>query len=163
MPADGHPDQTAPDWEYLIAHHFPNRYSRTLVARIGTRAFHFCARCTGELCGFSLYLSLFLAQPWFAMVGSTALVAGILGVCPAAALIDWLTQTVRLRESTNPIRVASGALLGIAFAGLLAFAVVGNWTLFGLGLAVLGLYLVVALAVLYRTGTWRRVMAEHFP
>jgi uncharacterized membrane protein len=163
MQDDLRPVSSTPEWEYLIAHHFPDRYSRTLELRRGSRAYHFCARCTGELLGFVGCLALFLAIPWFATVGSTAVAAAILGLCPAAALVDWLTQTTRSRESTNPVRVGSGALLGIAFAGLVAFAVTGNWILFGVGLAVVGSYLIIALVVLYTTDSWRRVLDEHFP
>jgi len=57
----------------------------------------------------------------------------------------------------------SGILLGLAFGGLVASGFSRDWLFFALGLAVLGGYLTVAALVLYRTGTWRRVVAEHFP
>jgi uncharacterized membrane protein len=151
------------DWEYLIAHHFPDRYGRTLALRIGERTFHFCARCTGELFGFLAILTVFVTVPWFGAGVSTPLGGVILGSCPSVAMIDWLTQTVRSRESSNALRVVSGFLLGVAFGGLIAFGISRDWLFFALGLAVLGGYLTGAALVLYRTGTWRRVVADHFP
>lgn len=152
-----------PDWEYLIAHHFPNRYGRTLSLKIGRRVYHFCARCTGQALGFLALLSLFAIRPPFEASAATPAVALVLAVCPAAALADWLTQAVRSRESNNFLRLASGALLGVAVCGLLAYGLTQNWLLFASGLAVLGLYLGLALLVLSRTGSMRRVVADHFP
>jgi uncharacterized membrane protein len=154
---------TAPDWEYLIAHHFPNRYSRTLEIRPRGRAYHFCARCSGELLGFVAFFAVFLLLPEFAALRASPIVALILGICPVVAFVDWLTQTLRARESTNALRVASGALLGAAFGGLVAYGLTAHWLLFGLGLTVAGFYLATAMVVLYRTGAWNRVIAEHFP
>ncbi len=153
----------AGDWEYLIAHHFPNRYNRTLQLRRSGRAYHFCARCTGELIGFGVYIALFLTFPGFASGSSTPLAATLIGIGPIVALIDWLTQTVRARESTNPIRVLSGGLVGAAFGGWVAFGVAQHWTLFALGTLMLGAYLAIAAGVLYWSGAWRKVLAEHFP
>lgn len=152
-----------PDWHYLLAHHFPNRYSRTISLRIGGRTYHFCARCSGELLGFVALLTLFLVGPGFGAAVSTPWAAVLLGICPSVSMADWLTQTVRGRESNNPLRVVSGFLLGVAFGGLVAYGLSRQWLFFGGGLVVLGAYLVGAAAQLYRTGSWRRVIEEHFP
>jgi len=151
------------DWEYLIAHHFPGRYCRTLTVPVGARTLHFCARCTGELIGFVVVLVVFLVIPSFGAATSTPLAGVILGLCPSLAMADWLSQTVRSRESNNALRVTSGFLVGVAFAGLVGYAVSQRWLFFGLGVVVLSTYLAVAAFVLYRTGAWRKVVAEHFP
>jgi uncharacterized membrane protein len=163
MSGDSGEELPPPEWEYLIAHHFPDRYGRTLTARIGRRSYHFCARCTGQLVGFAAVLAALLAVPAVWLLGSTPLAGLVLGLCPSFALVDWLAQTTNSRESSNRLRVISGGLLGAAFGGLVAFGLKGSWLLFGLGFLVLGGYLVVALVVLQRTGAWRRVIAEHFP
>ncbi len=152
-----------PSWDYLVAHHVPGRYDRTLAVSTRGRSYHFCARCTGEFFGVVAVLAGFLAFPRLGGLGSTPVAEVALALCPSAALVDWLTQTVGSRESNNSLRVASGFLLGVAVGGWLEFGVTGRWLLFGSGVAVLGLYLAIASLVLYRTGAWRRVVAEHFP
>ncbi len=158
------PDTSLPPaWEYLIAHHLPARYGRTLTLRIGSRAYHFCARCTGQGIGFLLVLTLFLASPAFGTVASAPFALVVFGLLPSPALADWLWQSARSHESNNPVRVASGALLGAAFGGLVGYGLSGRWWLFGGSFALLGLYLALATLVLYRSGTMERVVAEHFP
>ena len=149
--------------EYLIAHHTPERYSRTLVVRARRRTYHFCARCSGQLFGFALYLALFFAVPG----GSSLLLAPVpllsVALFPMPAAGDWITQALGRRESTNPLRVASGGLLGAAFAGVLALLLTERWKLFFGGLLLLASYVTGLLLVLWLTGGWRRVLREHFP
>jgi uncharacterized membrane protein len=152
-----------PEWEYLIAHHFPDRYGRTLEVRLGDRAVHFCARCSGELIGFVVFLACFIASHRFAVDLSTPIGGVVLGLCPTPAALDWLTQTVRSRESGNRLRLASGTLLGAALGGLVAFGWTHRWPEFAGGILVFVAYIATAMLVLYRTGAWRRVLAEHFP
>lgn len=151
------------DWQYLIAHHLPDRYDRTLTLRIRRQSYHFCARCTGELFGFIAMVTAFLGIPPFGNLVSTPMAGLLLGLCPSPALVDWLTQTVGSRDSNNLLRVASGALLGVSAGGLIAYGVTHRWLFLGSGVAVLGSYLTVAVVVLYRTGAWRKVVAAHFP
>jgi uncharacterized membrane protein len=153
----------APDWEYLIAHHLPDRYCRTLGLRVRTRTYHVCARCTGELAGFTTLLVAFLLSPEFAHALSTPLGGVVLAFVPSVAWIDWLGQSVGPRESTNSVRLGSGALVGAALGGLVAFGLARQWLLFGSGLAVVGLYLAAAAVTLQRAGVLERVVAEHFP
>jgi uncharacterized membrane protein len=152
-----------PEWEYLVAHHFPDRYGRTLEVRLGERAVHFCARCSGELVGFVTFLVLFIGSARFAGDVSTPLGGVLLGLCPTPAAVDWLTQTVRRRESGNRLRLVSGTLLGVALGGLVAFGWTHRWPEFVGGVLVFVAYIATAMVVLDRTGAWRRVLAEHFP
>jgi uncharacterized membrane protein len=72
-----------------------------------------CARCSGYLLGFTVPM-LFS--------GSIAVPLGFLGsgvqqlVCVILALpyaLDWVTQSWGFRQSSNPVRLATGILLGV--------------------------------------------------
>lgn len=150
-------------WEYLLAHHLPARYCRTFAVPFGTRPLHFCARCSGEVLGFVGFLVPYLLfQSWAAWV-SVPLAGVVIALAPAFAEADWLTQTIQGRESTNGIRLVSGLLVGAAMAALLGFALTARWGFVAAGALVLAGYLIVASFALFRTGVWRRVVAEHFP
>ena len=125
--------------------------------------YRLCARCTGQALGFLALLSVLAMRPSVGSILVTPAVALVLGICPAAAMADWLTQAVRSRESNNFLRLGSGALLGVAVGGLVAYGLFRHWVLFGAGMAVVGLYLGIASLALYRTGSMRRVVADHFP
>jgi len=70
-----------------------------------------CARCTAIYAGLFSGLMLFLALPWVQERGLRAAVW--VAVLPMA--VDGTTQLLRLRESTNPLRVATGSIAGIVF------------------------------------------------
>jgi uncharacterized membrane protein len=71
-----------------------------------------CARCTGIYLGMLAGLAAFLVVPW---VEEKAMrIAAFIAVTPLA--IDGLTQLVRLRESTNALRMGTGIAAGAAFA-----------------------------------------------
>jgi uncharacterized membrane protein len=157
------PAKKTPDWELLLAHHFPGRYARTFAVPWRSRTIHLCARCTGQLAGFcGFVLTYFLSPPFpfglFAPVTQLAI-----AFAPLAAAIDWLTQTLGRQESTNVRRVASGALLGVAWGDAAALLLTGRWILLaGVGV-VAGIYVVTVFLVLLLSGGWRRALDEHFP
>ena len=75
-----------------------------------------CARCVGIYAGLLAGLALF---PAFRFVRERTLrVVAFVVLMPLA--IDGLTQLTGLRESTNPLRIATGLVAGFAF---------GLWTL----------------------------------
>ncbi|WP_081806753.1 DUF2085 domain-containing protein [Bacillus sp. H1a] len=65
-----------------------------------------CARCTGMLIGFCMFLIYFLITPSF----SLSLMLSFFAQIPL--LIDGFTQKWRLRNSTNLLRVTTGLLSG---------------------------------------------------
>ncbi|HJQ40589.1 MAG TPA: DUF2085 domain-containing protein [Thermoanaerobaculia bacterium] len=70
-----------------------------------------CARCMGIYGGMILGLLAFRLLP---VVTEKAMrIAAFLAVTPLA--VDGLTQLVRLRESTNSLRIATGIAAGLAF------------------------------------------------
>lgn len=163
MPSNPHDRASAPRWEFLIAHHLPARYNRTLRLPLGGRAYHFCARCTGALFGFAFVVALFAVDLPFRLFAETPLAGLLLAAGPALAATDWLEQAAGRRESNNPIRVVSGVALGGSFGGLVAFGVSQQWWLLAAGFGVLGIYLGALSVLLFRSGAWRNVLAEHFP
>jgi len=87
----------------------------------------------------------------------------LIALAPVPATVDWLTQSVGKRESTNLLRFVTGALLGFAFADVLALLWFRSW-LFFLGAALVFLtYSGAIVLILLRAGALRRVVAEHFP
>lgn len=70
-----------------------------------------CARCTGIYVGLmgglaAFWLIRFVKEKWMRT-------AAFIAVTPLA--IDGLTQLAGFRESTNPLRIATGVIAGLAF------------------------------------------------
>ncbi len=78
-----------------------------------------CARCTAIYAGLALAIAAFFLLP--RMSEAAARLVLVVAVVPLG--VDGLTQLVRLRESTNALRAATGVTVGIAF-GLWAITAV---------------------------------------
>jgi len=128
------------DWHYLLflllAHHPPARIRRTIHFTIVGKNFYLCARCTGRysaLIGvFAVYLIGYSFPLW--------LYLPLIAVLPLPGIADWLSQSCKIRESTNPIRVGTGVLLGIAEALLLLLLIKGLFLMLLFGAAIIGAY-----------------------
>lgn len=70
-----------------------------------------CARCVGVYAGLLAGLAAFAVLPM--LTERVMRVAAFAAVTPLA--VDGLTQLMGLRESTNPLRLATGAIAGLAF------------------------------------------------
>ncbi len=152
-----------PRWAYLLAHHAPERYRRTFAVRFRTRTLHLCSRCSGQLLGFVALLTVLFAVPGAASSLTVPWVLVAFASLPAPSAIDWLLQSTGRHESTNAVRLVTGALLGAAFGGLIALLVARDWVYLLGGVAVLAGYFGGLLVTLRYTGAWRRVLQEHFP
>jgi uncharacterized membrane protein len=70
-----------------------------------------CSRCFGKYLGIIIFttlqvvLGLHIALPYWFIVAA---------LCPLPGAVDWLTQAIAGRESTNWIRMMTGALWGIS-------------------------------------------------
>ena len=96
------------DWEYLISH----RHWITL--HIFSRELHLCARCTGVILGFSfLKIILALVASNISIPFTEGLFISLLLSTPT--IIDWTTQSIGFRQSTNNLRLLTGLLEGIGF------------------------------------------------
>jgi uncharacterized membrane protein len=93
----------------LLSHHRPDQLHRTIRLPLGGRNIYLCARCTGE---YSAILILFIA--WFlGFEFPEWLYLPLISILPLPSAVDWVTQSCKLRESRNMIRVFTGFLLGI--------------------------------------------------
>lgn len=78
-----------------------------------------CARCVAIYVGMFAGLVVFLALPWL----RERALRIILYVAATPLAVDGITQAMRLRESTNGLRAATGLTAGFAF-GLWVLSVV---------------------------------------
>jgi uncharacterized membrane protein len=97
-------EKVASFFRLLIEHHPPWRRDRCLCLSLMGRHVYLCARCTGTALGFIAGSLIDLESPGLYFVVLLAL----------PAIIDWGTQKLSLRESTNMIRVLTGFSLGLA-------------------------------------------------
>jgi uncharacterized membrane protein len=70
-----------------------------------------CARCTGVYLGMLGGIALF----WLIPLLRERFMRGVAIACVLPLAVDGLTQLTGLRESTNPLRVATGLVAGMAF------------------------------------------------
>lgn len=70
-----------------------------------------CARCTGIYVGMLIGLLAFLVLP--RVQEKTMRIVSMVAVTPLA--LDGFTQLFGLRESTNPLRIATGLVAGLCF------------------------------------------------
>ena len=74
------------------------------------RELRLCARCSGYLIGFAAP-ALLSADPQALLGPGLQWLALLLLAAPLT--LDWVTQSWGLRESTNPVRLATGILMGL--------------------------------------------------
>ena len=103
-----------PRLPYLaFAHHYEDRRNRTLTLRILGWEQPLCTRCTSQWVSFGLFAWIL---PFYSIELATFIWAAVLFLLPLPALVDWVTQSWELRESTTSIRVLTGSALGLGYA-----------------------------------------------
>jgi uncharacterized membrane protein len=152
-----------PAWEILVSHHLPRRYARTFSIHFPRGTVHLCARCSGQALGIVAYVVLFVASRLATSSLFEPLPQLVIALAPLPAALDWVSQSMGGRESTNLVRAVTGAMLGFALSDVLALLAFGKWNLFGAAVIVFALYVGALLLTLLATGAWRRVLGEHFP
>ncbi len=101
----------------LISHHDPPYMHRTWSISFRGHTLHICARCSALLIGIVLALYIHIFLVYIPINPITFLGAFIISL---PAVIDWSTQTLRIRESRNPVRAITGFLLGYAVGFVLS-------------------------------------------
>lgn len=96
-------------WPFLLSHHLPSNFDRCYSVRLFGRDVHLCARCSGIYPGI---LAGLLAFPLVPSVFTSIVVVALL---PIPALVDWSVTAFTSRAGYNPVRTATGLLLGYAY------------------------------------------------
>ncbi len=97
----------------VLAHHHPEHLDRCLLLPLGGRRLAICARCAALYPTLALGLLLQRAAHLPAL-GLADWLLTISGILPA--LLDWGLNWTGRRRGTNAMRLATGALLGLALA-----------------------------------------------
>ncbi|OQA45496.1 MAG: hypothetical protein BWY47_02051 [Bacteroidetes bacterium ADurb.Bin302] len=129
------------DWRYLLflllSHHPHERLHRTIHIQIKKKNVYLCARCTGTFIGI---ISIIIANVLGLKI-PVSLYFPLIAILPLVATTDWFTQSAKLRESTNKIRIFSGFLLGISQGLILLSLLTGLYIIFLLALGAFALYI----------------------
>ncbi len=113
---------------YLLSHHVPAAWDRCYTVHLSGRRVRLCARCLGIYPGIAIGLIVSLIGPTWA--------AGLLpaSLLPLPALLEWTTTTVGSHPGRNPIRTATGLLLGYAYGiGLTLLLIDGDLRIIAVG------------------------------
>jgi uncharacterized membrane protein len=131
---------TKRNWSYLLflllAHHPHERLHRTIHISLKRKKIYLCSRCTGTFLGITTILVTNLLGLRFPLEFYLPFISFL----PLAAAVDWFTQSAKLRESKNFIRISSGFLLGNAEALFLILIMNGLALTFLFALAILSIY-----------------------
>jgi uncharacterized membrane protein len=128
------------NWRYLLfligSHHPPDRLHRTIRVSFKGKRVYLCSRCTGTGLGI---IGVFVANT-FGLSFPIVFYLPFISFLPLVAAVDWFTQSAKLRESNNWIRVSSGFLLGISEALFLLLIIKGFLFMFLVGLVIVFAY-----------------------
>lgn len=157
------PPPAPPRWEFLLSHHLPPRWNRTLAVGIGAHRVHLCTRCTGLALGALLLVGLYVLSLRVPFPFTAPGIQLPFSLAPLLAAWDWSTQSEGRRESTTPLRLVSGTLLGLAYADALGLLLLRQWLEVAIAALIFVMYALAVVAALQRSGSLQRVVAEHFP
>lgn len=125
---------------YVLSHHVPAERDRCYAPVAFGRRVHVCARCVGIYPGIAAALLAYALGPP-RLVGLP-----VVALLPAPALVDWAVTAWTGRRGYNPVRTATGFLLGYGYgAGLATLLLEGNPAVLAIGVA----YAFLAGALLY--------------
>ncbi|MCL4324237.1 MAG: DUF2085 domain-containing protein [Candidatus Thermoplasmatota archaeon] len=149
--------------EFLLSHHIPSRYNRTFCLSLGHRRVRVCSRCTGQTLGGFAFLLVFVLSSFFREQLFLPIPQLLIALAPLLATVDWLTQSLGKRESSNSLRLVSGALLGFALSDAGTLLLTWRWLYFLYAVAFFLIYAAAIIVVLFARGDVSRIVAEHFP
>ena len=110
----GRSDDVKDGIHMLLSHHPPSMYGHCLRVSIRGRSVYFCARCTG------IYAGLLLGIVGFALLGISLQPSWLWFLIAVAfgftTVIDWMSQRLTPRKTTNLVRASTGFFSGLALA-----------------------------------------------
>lgn len=128
-----------------LSHHSSSRLNRTIGVRVMGREQRFCTRCSGQWAATAACVIFMLV---FSLEVSLLVWMAVLLFLPMPALLDWITQTWGVRESNSPLRLLTGASLGIGVGLQVVAGVRFDWPAFVCGVGVAAAYAVVLFLLL---------------
>ena len=132
--------------QLLISHHQESYYDRTLSLKIRGKKIHLCARCTGIMSSLLISSIIMGFLRFFLHVSLDPYLSLILAVFfLIPTLIDWSTQKLEFRESTNSIRIGLGIFLGIGMMLLQFTVTISVYTSIAIVLALVFFFSVVTI------------------
>jgi uncharacterized membrane protein len=147
-------------WRYflflLVAHHPKEKLDHTIHIRFRQKNVYFCSRCTGVALG----MATVFGAAFFGLTLPSQYYLPVIGILPLFAVVDWFTQSAKLRKSSTGLRVSSGFLLGLSegLGLLLLFSGVYLGFLAVVGMA--GLYALCVYLVAAKTKCLRSYLEE---
>ncbi|MFW9927294.1 MAG: DUF2085 domain-containing protein [Candidatus Thorarchaeota archaeon] len=98
----------------LLSHHPPSMYGHCLRVTFLGRSIYFCGRCTGIYSGLGLgLLTLILFRIQLTPDYLWFFISVVLGY---TTIVDWMSQRLTPRKTTNLVRAATGFMSGLALA-----------------------------------------------
>ena len=148
--SNGHRIVKRPSILYLaLAHHPPSKIHRTIILRIGRFQQPLCARCLGQFVSTVIITSLQLVTGLNIDMPHWLIISAL---CPLPSIIDWTTQTIGRRESTNWLRVLTGAIFGVSVALGLTSIIRMEFQKIGLLIPILLVYMTLITFMYKRAG-----------
>jgi uncharacterized membrane protein len=100
--------------QMLLSHHPPSMYGHCLRVTILGRSLYFCGRCSGIYGGLGLgLLSLFMFRIQLEPDWLWFFVSLTLGF---TTIVDWMSQRLTPRKTSNFVRASTGFMSGLALA-----------------------------------------------
>jgi uncharacterized membrane protein len=107
------------NWRYLLfllaSHHPEEKLNHTIRVGFHGKNVFLCSRCTGVAVGMVAIFAANLFGREFPLTFYLPLIA----LLPLMAVVDWFTQSAKLRESKTWLRIISGFFLGNSYALIL--------------------------------------------
>ena len=151
-------DPRPPLWLFILSHHSYSKLSHTIRVSLGTREVYLCARCTGIGVGMLIGLSYVNYLAYDFLQYPVLIVAFVL-----PAIVDWLFQVFRFKNSTNPRRLVTGALVGQTYLVVLIALARGWFELLLYYALVLAIYAAILYALFRITGIMNDYLASSWP
>jgi uncharacterized membrane protein len=139
------------DWRYLLfllaSHHPKEKLHRTIRISFRGKNLYLCSRCTGVALG----MAMTFAGNAFGFSLPIALYLPLISLLPLMAVVDWFTQSAKLRESKTWIRLTSGFFLGISEALSLLLLIGGFYSNFLIVFGIVAIYAISIYLVAVKT------------